>query len=431
MPPKTTAQVSPTPSRFHQWKLLGVVAVIVVITACGGSTESEPPTPTATPTPTITAPTPTPTPEPTIATPTPTPTPTATPTPTITAPTPDAELDVDHDHGNSIEEASPVAVGETAQGTINYEGDIDYFAFEANAGRIYQIDVAFETLWIYEAALYDVDGFYLINDMNDADTTTAHIYWEAEYTGTHYVSVESFFKDSGSYTLTIAETDIDDDHANSRKEASPIAVGETAQGTIDHKDDTDFFAFEADAGQLYRIDVIFETLWESGATLYSAGGHYLTSEYNPAGSHIFWEAEQSGTHYIAVGSSSSDAGSYTLTIVALDIADDHANSPEESSPVAVGESAQGTIDYEDDIDFFAFEADTGQLYQIDVALETLPDSEVTLYDPNELYLTYNWNYGSSSASRVYWEAEQSGTHYIAVKGPYGSTGSYTLTVVAR
>ena len=38
------------------------------------------------------------------------------------------------------------------------------------------------------------------------------------------------------------------------------------------------------------------------------------------------------------------------------------------------------MDYDNDIDFFRFQAERGQSYQIDVALGTLDDSIVELYD---------------------------------------------------
>ena len=47
---------------------------------------------------------------------------------------------------------------------------------------------------------------------------------------------------------------------------------------------------------------------------------------------------------------------------------------------AVGADVEGALDYDGDIDFFRFQAERGQSYQIDVALGTLDDSIVDLYD---------------------------------------------------
>ena len=50
-------------------------------------------------------------------------------------------LDVSDDHADSIEGATATTVGEAIQGALNYEGDVDFFAFEAEGGVLYQIDV--------------------------------------------------------------------------------------------------------------------------------------------------------------------------------------------------------------------------------------------------------------------------------------------------
>ena len=88
---------------------------------------------------------------------------------------------------------------------------------------------------------------------------------------------------------------------------------------------------------------------------------------------------------------------------------------------------RGALDYDDDIDFFRFQAERGQSYQIDVALGTLDDSVVDLYDVDWSILDTNDDHGDTYASRLYWEAPSSGERYVAVYG-YG-TGTYTLTVV--
>ena len=141
-------------------------------------------------------------------------------------------------------------------------------------------------------------------------------------------------------------------------------------------------------------------------------------------SRIIWEATSSGEYYVAV--EGYGTGSYTLTVAVSDITDDHADSVEEATTVTVGEAVQGALDHTNDIDVFVFQAEEGVFYQIDVALGTLSDSVVGLYDADELLLAYNDDHGDSLASRIIWEATSSGEYYAGVEG-YG-TGFYTLTV---
>ena len=111
--------------------------------------------------------------------------------------------------------------------------------------------------------------------------------------------------------------------------------------------------------------------------------------------------------------------------------DDHAGGVGDATSVTVGEAAVGVVDYTGDVDLFVFEAVGGEVYQIDVALGTLADSVVTLYDSGEWLLAYNDDYEDSSASRLLWEAPGSGSYYIEVSSWGVDTGSYTLTIIVR
>ncbi len=107
--------------------------------------------------------------------------------------------------------------------------------------------------------------------------------------------------------------------------------------------------------------------------------------------------------------------------------DDHADTIADATPLAVREAAEGTIDYDVDSDFFVFEAEADESYQIDVAPGTMRDPVVSLCDGEEL-LAYNDDY-DGLAARIYWEAPSSGPFYVKVEG--WDTGTYTLTVTAE
>ena len=76
----------------------------------------------------------------------------------------------------------------------------------------------------------------------------------------------------------------------------------------------------------------------------------------------------------------TDVGTYTLTVSHSTIVDDHGDGVDDATAIRVGADVQGAVDYDDDIDFFRFQAEQGESYQIDVALGTLDDSIVDLYD---------------------------------------------------
>ena len=118
--------------------------------------------------------------------------------------------------------------------------------------------------------------------------------------------------------------------------------------------------------------------------------------------------------------------SYLVPDDYADLPDDHGNSEGDATAIRVGADVRGELEYDDDIDFFRFQAEPGWSYQIDVALGTLDDSIVELHDANGSFLDTNDNYGNSYASRLSWRATSSGERYVLVGG-YG-IGTYTLTV---
>ena len=109
-----------------------------------------------------------------------------------------------------------------------------------------------------------------------------------------------------------------------------------------------------------------------------------------------------------------------------DVLDDHGDDIDDATVAAVGADVEGAIGYLGDTDYFRFTAEEGQFYQIDVALGTLDDSIVYLYDGDGSFLDNNDDHGGTYASRLFWEAPSSGERYVTVEG-YG-IGTYTLTV---
>ncbi len=349
-------------------------------------------------------------------------------------------LDAPPDPGTSftmaLEEATAVAIDEEVLGELDEPGDFDLFVFEATEGELYQVDVTLGTLDDSVAALYDADETELASNDDYEGSPASRIVWVAPGSGSYYVKVAAWGSGTGSYTLTVVAFEIVDDHANAVGDATlptSVTVGEVVLGVVDYPGDTDLFVFEATEGELYQLDVTLGTLDDSVAALYDPDEWGLASndDYgDSSASRIVWEALSSGSYYIHVFAWGDGTGSYTVTVVASDIVDDHANGVGDATSVAAGGAALGVVDYPGDVDMFVFEATEGELYQIDVALGTLPDSEVSLLDPDELELASNDDYEDSSASRLFWEAPSSGSYYIKVLSAWGDgTGSYTLTVV--
>ena len=100
---------------------------------------------------------------------------------------------------------------------------------------------------------------------------------------------------------------------------------------------------------------------------------------------------------------------------------------EEAAPVELGIATQGELEYDQDSDFFRFEATEGEYYELDVTLGTLQDSVLDLYDAEGQRLASNDDYGDSTASRLTWHAPSTGTYHVRVTNFNAGTGTYTLT----
>ena len=146
--------------------------------------------------------------------------------------------------------------------------------------------------------------------------------------------------------------------------------------------------FDAEEGRVYEIEVLLGSLSDSYVNLYGSDGELLASEDDTRrsyiqGSRVVWEAPAAGVYYVAVSSHLGewvgDTGSYILTVLLLADSDDHAGSTEGATRAIVGESVDGVLDYDGDVDFFVSEAEGKQRYRIEVVPGTLPDSIVELY----------------------------------------------------
>ena len=341
-----------------------------------------------------------------------------------------AVSDIVDDHANSIDSATPAMAGDVVHGVLDYDGDEDFFVFDAEEGVTYQIDAGLGTLEDSWLTLLDSDEWELAYNDDRPDSLASRIVWTTPNSGQYYVAVGGY--GAGSYTLTVAVSDIVDDHGDSVAAATATAVDEPVEGALDYDGDEDVFAFDAQEGVIYQIDVDLGTLEDSWLTLLDSDEWDLA--YNDdfkdsRASSLVWRTPSSGEYYVAVGGYGT--GSYTLTVAVSDIVDDHGDSVAAATAAALGEPVEGVLDYDGDEDFFAFTAEAGLLYQIDVAPGTLDDSEVVLLDADDWWLANNDDFGDSPASRIVWYAESSGNYYVAVNASWGSdtgTGSYTLTV---
>ena len=365
----------------------------------------------------------------------------------------DPEL-VPDDHGNSEGDATAIRVGADVRGAVDYDDDIDFFRFQAERGQSYQIDVALGTLDDSIVDLYDADGSYLDASYDYGDPYASRLYWEAPSSGERYVAVYGY--GTGTYTLTVSHSTIVDDHGDDIDDATvagtPLSLDEyltlCVTTELELADDATFGDLSSElAAEADRFEALTPPAKLSEWHLLNIEGFRTIQafvELQPKDDVIDF-----GRFFLmaAISADSEEKLSEAAARLPEDILqqmieagcidpedlpdnyeavpDDHGNDIGDATAIRVGADVRGAVDYDDDIDFFRFQAERGQSYQIDVALGPLDDSIVDLYDVDWSFLDSNDDY-ETFASRLYWEAPSSGERYVAVEG-YG-TGTYTLTV---
>ena len=117
------------------------------------------------------------------------------------------------------------------------------------------------------------------------------------------------------------------------------------------------------------------------------------------------------------------------------MADDYKANTKTTGTVAVGGSATGVIEKARDADWFAVELVAGRTYVIDVEGEDAGGGTLTnamrgvLYDSEGRRIARTRDDGAGNDARIVFTATETGTHYIAAKGPRKEdTGSYTVRV---
>ena len=337
---------------------------------------------------------------------------------------PDDYADLPDDHGNSEGDATAIRVGADVRGAVDYDGDIDFFRFQAERGQTYRIDVALGTLDDSIVDLYDVDWSFLDTNDDYGDTIASRLFWEAPSSGERYVAVYGY--GTGTYTLTVSLSDLVDDHGNSEGDATAIRVGADVRGALDYDDDIDFFRFQAERGQSYQIDVALGTLDDSIVDLYDADGSYLDASYDygdPYASRLYWEAPSSGERYVAVYGYGT--GTYTLTVSHSTIVDDHGNDFESATRLVIGEAVSLELENDDDIDVLVFRARPGTVYLLTLDWEYYSFREssterplLAVYSSNGQEHTRLMGYDFSRISvpsiDLQWQAVTGGDYYIVI-----------------
>ena len=338
------------------------------------------------------------------------------------------DLGVD-DHGDDSASATPISVGSSGTGTLEFKGDVDAYAFAATGGHVYKFTCARGTVTECAFRLKDATGTVLTSVSGSSSTSTVSTSWEATADATLIVELGTgsyYDRHEGTYSWTLGDVGTDD-HGDLPSTATPVTLPmSTGQGMLESVGDVDAFAFTAVAGHIYRASCIRPLSNDDcRVRVKDPTGSEVGNSYGFASTAAF-VTPTAGTWTVEVFtpySGNAAFGPYTYLIEDLGV-DDHGDSPLAATIVQVGDSTSGNIQYSSDADVFTFTAVPGHLYVATCTGQQpggLQSCEVATLQPNGVVR-------ATEHGQIGWKAS-TGAQYVRVS-PYSSSssGAYTLTI---
>ncbi|MYB47834.1 MAG: hypothetical protein F4X72_00910 [Dehalococcoidia bacterium] len=356
-------------------------------------------------------------------------------------------LPEEDDYGDDPSTAQEIGIDEPVEGLIGQVDDMDYFKFTATEGQVYRVDVTSPRQVDRPYVALHGPGGQLKEDTTlggpvSQDYDTERILWVAPAQGDYYLSVEFRHSNNvGPYTLrVVAIPHIVDDHSDRAANATGLSIGETVGGSLDYEFDLDYFKFNAEEGQGYRVDIDHGSLRSSDLTLYAPDGFMPVplekyTHEDGDGYRLLWMAPEGATYHLEVRSDGGATGEYTITVTAVEAGpDDHGNDSETATDLSIGETLQGSMDYEFDLDYFRFMANEGQEYLLHVDHQTLDNSRIKVYASDAMtqpssYSSF-YSSGPDGGTTYRWKADASSEYFVEIESGSGSLGAYTIVIDA-
>lgn len=152
-------------------------------------------------------------------------------------------------------------------GDIRFDGDVDFFAFQALAGQSINIEAFAARLrnseLIADLALFDSDGGLIDSSFGDEDDDPLIRFFSPsdQILIVGIADVDDLGGSNFDYVLNITRgVDVEEDEPNGTTAQNLPDIPATVFGEIDGRRDVDFYSFDAVAGQTLIVDIDAEVL---------------------------------------------------------------------------------------------------------------------------------------------------------------------------
>lgn len=346
------------------------------------------------------------------------------------------------DVGNDVNTRARISAGRSADGVLEYEGDVDAYRLSARSGNRYRVTLVgagASPLGDPLLRVVDRDGAEIAMNDDSDDSLNSALEFSVQSYGDVFIEARGYADSSaGGYTLSVtAERIPDDGLAAGRNTRGRISVGGEANGAIETPDDQDWYRIRLEGGQSYRFtlngvgdnplaDPLLRVMNASGdeAALDDDGGDGLNS-------YLEFTAPATGTYFVAAQAfGEGSSGGYTLTARAGDVP---ADSSTDASLSADGDYREGVLAPAGDRDWFRIELADGQGLRIGVnsteSADALGDPYLVLYGPDGAELLRDDDGGDGLNAWAEYQASTAGPHYLEVRGfAEDASGRYAVTL---
>jgi Ca2+-binding RTX toxin-like protein len=337
------------------------------------------------------------------------------------------------DHGDTVATATPITIGGPPVSAVNEGGDVDIFSFEAQAG----VPIVFDWITVppnttANYSLYDQYGRSL-NWLNSVMDASHYHVFTLPISGTYYLQLQA---GSGTSFQIVAATD---DYSDTLPTNGVLTVdGPAVTARHDFEGDFDVFAINIEEAGTYRFEASPLLLWwlHELLALYDADGNLIDARVLIyPGEGLTLQVDAPGTYYLGVESALdgfiNNENLYTVT--AYSVTDDYGETLTTAGSITVGGgTVNGSINYNEDIDWLRFDVTAGQVIRIEYNPTGFFVPNISILDDQGVLRT--WIDDSPYDTGVYcWAVTQSGTYYLTVGDFLGDqymagTGTYTVSM---
>lgn len=331
---------------------------------------------------------------------------------------------------NDVSTRARVNAGTPVSGQLEYEGDTDWYRFNARTGQRYRITLrgaeSAEPVGDPLLRVLDRDGNEIAMSDDSEYGLDSALDFTPQSSGEVFIEARGYADAyAGDYVLSItAERAPTDNISAERYTRGRINVGQSVQGSVDFDADRDWYRVRLQEGQSYRF-----TLRSDGDTplsdpylrLFSPTGEEVTSDDDGGdglNSYLEFTAPSNGVYFVEASAfADSGTGAYSLSALAGDIPSDQST---DAALSAEGDYRQGVLSPAGDRDWYRVDLAEGQSMRISMespqTAGAIGDPYLIIYGPDGTELARDDDGGEGLNAFLEFQATQGGPHYIEARG---------------